>query len=390
MALLSAPRAPGKLAKPSISLIAAAVTVALLYFGRDFFITLVISALLAFILDPAVLLAMKLRMPRGTATALVIALAFASIYFVSALVWTQVSKLREDLPTYTSRVNELLDKANTRLEQIEQQTIAAVIPKSLREQEQQIQEKPKEAMVARRRRHGVAAPISEPPAQPVIQEVRIHQDPRPVITTLYGYVSRYFDVLVMASFVPFLVFFMLSSRDRLAEAVLGLFRGDERVAITRSWETIGESTRGFLLGNFILWISLAVFSSAVFFFLGVPYWPLMALLSAAFSLLPYVGLPMSLLPPVLAALAIPNKFKVILLILLFTAALHLLAMNFLYPKIVGRRVRLNPLAVTISLMFWGTLWGGVGLLLAVPIMAAIKAVCDSVPSLDGYGRLLGD
>jgi predicted PurR-regulated permease PerM len=57
---------------------------------------------------------------------------------------------------------------------------------------------------------------------------------------------------------------------------------------------------------------------------------------------------------------------------------------------VGARVHLNPLAVTIALMFWGLLWGGAGLALAIPITAGIKAVCDNVSGLEPYGRLLGD
>jgi predicted PurR-regulated permease PerM len=48
------------------------------------------------------------------------------------------------------------------------------------------------------------------------------------------------------------------------------------------------------------------------------------------------------------------------------------------------------LVVTIALMFWGVIWGGVGLILAVPITAAIKAVCDNIESLEPYGDLLGD
>jgi predicted PurR-regulated permease PerM len=68
----------------------------------------------------------------------------------------------------------------------------------------------------------------------------------------------------------------------------------------------------------------------------------------------------------------------------------LTALNFLYPKVVGSRVHLNPLVVTVALMFWGTLWGGIGLLLAIPITAGIKAVCDNVGSLQAFGKLLGD
>ena len=88
--------------------------------------------------------------------------------------------------------------------------------------------------------------------------------------------------------------------------------------------------------------------------------------SAFFSLVPYVGFRFRLVPPVLAALAIPNKFKVVALMVVITALLHLIAMNFLYAKIIGRRVRLNPFIVTVALMFWGMFWGGAGLLLAVP------------------------
>jgi predicted PurR-regulated permease PerM len=53
-------------------------------------------------------------------------------------------------------------------------------------------------------------------------------------------------------------------------------------------------------------------------------------------------------------------------------------------------VRLNPLVVTIAMMFWGLLWGAIGLVLAIPITAAIKGVCDNVESLEPWGRLLGE
>jgi len=72
------------------------------------------------------------------------------------------------------------------------------------------------------------------------------------------------------------------------------------------------------------------------------------------------------------------------------AMLHLLALNLLYPKFVGARVHLNPLVVTVALMFWGMLWGALGLLLAIPLTAALKSLCDHVPTLQAYGRLLGD
>jgi predicted PurR-regulated permease PerM len=70
--------------------------------------------------------------------------------------------------------------------------------------------------------------------------------------------------------------------------------------------------------------------------------------------------------------------------------LHLLAMNVLYPKILGSRLQLNPLVVTISLLLWGFIWGAMGLILAVPIMAAIKIICDHVNSLRPIGEWMGE
>lgn len=390
MAVLVSSRPSQKTTNIATSLIAIAAVVALLYYGRDFFVTLIVSAIFACILDPVVMLVMKLRIPRPASTGIVIGLALVAVYLLSLMAWMQVSRIREDLPTYSSRVLEITTKVNDKLTDFEKKTVASVVPKALQQQEQQIQKKPQEAQQARRRRAGLRPAPAPPPASPEVQEVRVHTDPKPLIATLYGYVAGYFHVLVMASFVPFLVYFMLSWRDYIGQAVLRLFHDEGRYMAGKSWDSIGDSTRAYVLGNFFLWVSVSVFSGIVFFFLGVPYWLIVAPLSALCSLVPYVGLPLSVLPPTLAALAIPNKFKIVVAIVLITAALHIFAMNFLYPKIIGRRVHLNPFVVTVALMFWGLLWGGVGLILAVPITAGVKAVCDNVEPLHGYGRILGD
>ncbi|HEX4169746.1 MAG TPA: AI-2E family transporter [Bryobacteraceae bacterium] len=388
MAIFNPPQIPQQTFAFGRALVAVAALMALLYYGRDFFVTLIISAVFAFILDPVVLLVMKLRTPRSVATCVVIAVALIVVYLVGAMAWTQVSIIQRDLPTYTSRLNEIVDALNTKVDDVEKRTIDLVIPKNMLQQQEQIQQKPLEAQRARRRRAGTAAAAA--PQPPAIQEVRIHTDPRPVIGTVYLYLSGYFHLLVLASFVPFLVYFMLSWRDHINRRFLLLFPGERRYIVGRSWSHIGDSTRAFVLGNFLLWVFLSSVSALSYFFLELPYWPLIGLLSAFFSLIPYVGLGLSLLPPVLAALAIPNKFKIVITAVLITAALHIICMNFLYAKIVGRRVRLNPLVVTIAMLFWGLLWGAVGLVLAVPITAGIKAVFDNVESLEPFGRLMSD
>jgi predicted PurR-regulated permease PerM len=69
--------------------------------------------------------------------------------------------------------------------------------------------------------------------------------------------------------------------------------------------------------------------------------------------------------------------------------LHLITANLLFPAMVGRRVHLNALAVTVALLFWGWIWGGAGLILAIPITATIKVLCDNIENLQPVGRWLG-
>jgi predicted PurR-regulated permease PerM len=96
-----------------------------------------------------------------------------------------------------------------------------------------------------------------------------------------------------------------------------------------------------------------------------------------------------MLPPLFAALTV-NNVSTYLLVVGAVALLHLIGLNLLYPKVVGSRVHLNPLVVTFSLMLWGFLWDAPGLLLAIPLTAALKAVCDNVKGLRPIGKFLGD
>jgi predicted PurR-regulated permease PerM len=220
--------------------------------------------------------------------------------------------------------------------------------------------------------------------------VRILQERTLLVSYLFSHLEPVYDILLMSSFVPFLVYFMLSWRDHLHRTFLLLFEDQSRLIAGNSLKRIASMVRGFVVGNFALGMLLAVLSSLIFMLFRLPYPLLTGPLSGFLSLIPYAGLPLAILPPLFAALPVYQTMPPYILIGSTVAVLHLLALNLLYPKIVGARVHLNPLVVTISLMVWGVLWGAAGLVLAIPLTAAIKAVCDNVGSLRSYGRLLGD
>ena len=370
----------------SLSLIALAAAVALLYFGKLFFVTLVVAVTIAFLLDPFVELVMKLRLPRSVASFVVCVVAVLLLYLTGLGAYTQLSVLAEDLPSYTARISELVERVSRRLERAEQTAYELLIPTRPEARQSPAAPAPEQEPAARRRR-SAEPPV---PAGPPIQEVRIRRERTPLITYIYNYFGAFYDVLLMSSFVPFLVYFMLSWKDHFRRSYLQLFEGRDRQAASRSWEGVAGMARAYVLGNFVLGVLLSIVSALFFWIMGLPYFLLVGPLSGFLSLIPYIGLPLAMVPPFFVALSVYTRLAPFLIIGAVVGFLHLLALNLLYPKVVGSRVHVNPLVVTVALMFFGVLWGGVGLVLAIPIAAGVKAVCDNVPELQGYGKLLGD
>ncbi len=394
MSVLSPP-VPGKSARSTAAnLVALGVTVAALYFGRDFFITLVTAVTISLLLEPFVDFLMKLRLPRAVASFLVCALALTLLYLMGLGLFTQVAVLWEDLPSYSERINEIADEIVVRMENFERNTYQLFVPQRVRDREKGKAETtpPKAATPPRARAPRVVAPplpTPEPYSTPV-QEVRIQQTRSPVMDYFFSNWRSFYKLLLMASFVPFLVYFMLSWRDHLRRSYLQLFHGPDRHAAGRSWQGIADMARAYVFGNFVLGLFLSVASGAFFYFFKVPYWLLVAPLSGFLSLVPYIGLPLAMIPPFFAALPVYNRLAPYLILGTVVAFLHMMALNLLYPKLVGSRVHMNPLAVTVALMFWGVLWGPLGLVFAIPITAGMKAVFDNVQDWQPYGKLLGD
>ncbi|MFB3825801.1 MAG: AI-2E family transporter [Bryobacteraceae bacterium] len=373
--------------------VAIGVLFALLYLGRAFFITSLIAVIIAFILEPFVELLMRARMPRSLASFVVCAVALLGVYLAGVGAYSQAAGLIDELPKYSQRIGEMVESVRQRVQGVEQKAYQLITPSVIRqrEMERQVQlQQQKAAEQARKKRRAPEPPPVGPVAPGAIPEVRIYEERSPIADYVYARLGTFYQFLLMASFVPFLVYFMLSWRDHINRSFLQFFKGEDRLVAARSLQGIADMARAFVVGNFLLGVLLAVFSSLAFYLIRLPYPLLVGPLSGFFSLIPYVGLPLALLPPMFIALTAFHTISGYLLVFGIVAVLHLLALNLLYPKVVGSRVHLNPLVVTFSLMLWGFLWDAAGLLLAIPLTAGIKAVCDNVKSLRPIGKFLGD
>jgi len=229
-------------------------------------------------------------------------------------------------------------------------------------------------------------PSSDSGKQPVAVELKQATGLSHVISAGSGTLG---EVLLAITFIPFLVYFMLTWKDHVHLSTVRLFPKEHRLVAHRTVSRISEMIRSFIAGNVLIGVVNALVSTVIFWLLGIPYFYFLGVISGFVSLIPYLGVFLAVLPPLTAGIGVVNKTGVAV-ILVSVIGLHVLSMNVLYPKIVGKRLRLNPLAVALSLLFWAWIWGAMGLLLAVPLVGATKIICDYVDSLRGLGAWLGE
>jgi len=374
----------------AINVLALGVIIAILYFGRLFFITSLAALTIAFILEPFVALLMRLRLPRALASFVVCTFALAVLYVIGLGATSQLSGLYGELPKYGQRIGDLVDGVQQKITGMEDQTYRILVPARQRQDEERRRQQEQALAAAKKTaKKGAPQPVAPVTVPGAIQEVRIHDESTPINDYLVANLTSLYHVMLMLSFIPFLVYFMLSWRDHINRSFLQFFHGEARVVAARSVQGIADMVRAFVVGNFVLGMLLAVISSLVFWLMHVPFPMLVGPLSGFMSLVPYIGLPLAMMPPLFSALSV-NSVSIYVLVMVSVALLHLIALNVMYPKIVGSRVHLNPLVVTFSLMIWGFLWDAPGLLLAIPLTAGIKAVCDNVKGLRPFGKFLGD
>ena len=134
-------------------------------------------------------------------------------------------------------------------------------------------------------------------------------------------------------------------------------------------------------------VGLAI--GAGFFAMGLDRPMVWGIAAAVLHTIPYVGAAMLAGAAALIAYGQFGTLQMALLAATIPIVVAVILGIFVQTWLMGRAARMNTPAVFVSLLFWGMLWGGWGLLLAVPIMVAIKTLCDHVERLKPYGDILG-
>jgi predicted PurR-regulated permease PerM len=332
-----------------------AVVLAICYFAKLVLVTLLVSVLIAFTLEPVVNLLERFRLPRSAAAFVAVLLLCGAVWAGSYFFYNRAVSFAHELPKYSQKIRGKLSSITKQTNDLKQ-TTENILPGQA--------QKAKGAVPVRIESSGGSE----------------------FFTKGLGTVT---EVLATLAFVPFLVYFMLSWQNHARTKTVQLFRPENR---TTAYVTLGQISlmmRSFIAGNVVIGLFMSAVSMTVFGFMGLPYFYFLGLLSGFLSLMPYLGVVLAAIPPLAAGLG--NLSDTGFIIIIATVlGLHVFSMNVLYPKIIGKRLQLNPLLVTMSLLIWGWIWGALGLVLAVPVMGVIKIVCDHVTALRPFGEWMGE
>ncbi len=329
--------------------IAAAIILLFFYYAAGVVITLLLSILLAYFLDPAVEILERIGLPRTLGAMVMVLILIAVLVAAGYGLWTRTADFAENWPKYSS----VLRKA------------AGAVEGKIR---------------------GIEVQVSPDPSP--ASSVPVRAEPSIVRNLIFRGIGSLYALFLEVTFVPFLVFFMLAEKRQVWHGTLELFAASRRTQVKETLEDLRDVLRDYLAGMSIVTLVVIATSSLFFWIIGMDYPILTGIASGLLNMVPYIGAVMAWLPAFIIALAKWNTIGQFVLIAVMLTIIHVLAINLVAPKLVGRRVRLNAVAITIALLFWGWVWGGMGLVLAIPITAALRVICDHTESWKPIGRWL--
>ncbi len=335
----------------SLTLLGIGLIVMFAYYGESVLAVLFFAILLSFVLSPVVQALEYLHVPRALAALISMVALLVAIYGVTSASYNQAVIFADSVPKYSQKIRSILQPFRQGAEKFE--------------------------------RTGEAVSAPEPSNVVRVQQVTNWSE---VLTRGAGTLT---DILLAAAFVPFLAYFLLTWWSHARSATVMLFPLHHRNTAYVTLGLIGKMLQSFIVGNLLIGLLISGVSVAVFWLLHVPFFYFVGFLSGFLSLVPYLGIVLAMGPPIMVGLG-QLEAGDLAIVVLCVVGLHLFALNVLYPKLLGRRLRINPLAVTIALLFWGAIWGAIGLVLAIPITAAIKIVFDHVESMKPYADWLGE
>lgn len=335
--------------KASLIFIGLFAFLAVMYIAKGVIIPIVFATIIAIVLHPVVKLFVRFRINRVLAIILTLFLTFLLIAAFGTLLFSQASRFSESLPKLVDKFTEILNQTiiyvsgHFNLSYIE---ITAWITKTKNE---------------------------------IIGNLEIGQT-----------IANVGSVLAFFFLIPVYVFMILYYQPLLIEFLRQVFGRSNRAKIGIIINQIKKLIQRYLIGLLIEVAIISALYSIGLLILGIDYAIILGIIGALLNLIPYLGSVIAASLPMIIAIVTKSSPWFALLILMLYIVIQFIDNNYIVPKIVASKVKINALASIVAVVIFGAMWGILGMLIAIPITAIAKLIFDHVKALKPWGFLLGD
>lgn len=338
------------------------IVIAVLYLARPVVVPVALAILFAFLLTPIVIFLERTFLRRTGAIILSLGLAIAGLSLGGYWVYQQFSGVAHELASASTS-----GKLQEKLRYFRGFNRGfAWVERTAQQLAESTEQQPEKADL----------------------KVRVIPEKR-TIAENYKKAAPTIEFVAAGFLVAVLVFFLLQDRESLRDKMLRLAG---RAHLTVTTQAIGETSSRisrYLLTIALLNVGFGVLIGLGLFALRVPHAPLWGVLAGLLRFIPYVGAVLSASMPTFLALAVfPNWYTALAVLGLFVLSDQLIG-GFVEPIVVGHRVGVSPIALLVSAIFWGWLWGPVGLLLATPISVCLTVGGEFIPALRIFSIMFG-
>ena len=354
--------------------------VAALYFGAAILLPITVAVLLSFVLSPLVGALRRLRIPRAAAVVFSVGLALAIIGGVAVLVGTQVVEVAGDLPLYQTTIEKKVGVVRGaifgRISEIAGRfhwvlSHAGRIPSN--------------PSTASSPAGAPAMPREQPPVP-----VEVRQSPLDPVELASRILTPILHPLATAAIIFIVAIFILMQQDDLRDRAIRLFGSRDLHRTTLAMDEAARGLSRFFLVQLGINGAFGLIIASGLYFIGLPSPLLWGTTATLMRFVPYIGSYIAAGVPILLAAAVEPGWS----LTLWVAGLFLLTEPIMgqvvEPMLYGRSTGLSPIAVVISAIFWGWLWGPVGLILSTPLTLCLVVLGRHVEQLEFLNVLFGD
>jgi predicted PurR-regulated permease PerM len=363
--------APVNIRSAALTAILVLATIFVLQYGRPVLIPIVLAVLISYMLMPIVKWLHRLKIPYFIGAVVAVAMLVAGL---GAAIWSvsdDAIRIVEDLPRAARQMRatirqQRLGRADTPLEKVQE--------------------------AAKEIERAAVEATPTPTAPSGVQRVQIVEPAFQAGDYMWWGSIGIVGFASELTMILFLVYFLLATGDMYKRKLVKI-GGDtlSRKKVTvQILDDVNHQIENYLVTLLATSALVAALTSAALWWLGLREWLFWGIVSGVLNTIPYFG-------PVIVSGALfvvgYLQFQAIgpsLLVSAVAMVITSLEGWLLAPVLMGRAARMNPVAIFVGLLFWSWVWGAWGVILAVPMMMMLKAICDRVEDLQPVAELIGD